>query len=186
MPEIGALRRRTAAGIAEQWWTLLAERTAGEPKLRFEPAAATAAPRNLKSSTTICRSLSDSVVGELNQRGLDIRMLVHPVLVSNATRPESSSISTASTKRAAARKFHPICMRRARITRRSERNGRPARKRPRRCRVAWQDWPPVSRVARRHRRFADKPAAVPGGRDRRSDPVPGMDDGRQFTPRRAR
>ena len=44
------------AGIAEQSWAFLAERKAGVPKIRFEPAASPpGALPCLRSSTTTCR-----------------------------------------------------------------------------------------------------------------------------------
>ncbi len=69
------------AGFAEQSWAFLAERTAGAPKLRFEPAAAPPDIAVLEIVNDDMPFLVDSVVGELNQRGLDIRLFVHPVFV---------------------------------------------------------------------------------------------------------
>ncbi len=67
------------AGIAEQSWIFLAERKAGMPKIRFEPAAALHGTSVLEIVNDDMPFLVDSVVGEINQRGLDIRLLVHPV-----------------------------------------------------------------------------------------------------------
>src|ERR1700722_3202389 len=78
------LARYTAeqlAGIAEQSWSFLAERPAGAPKLRFEPAAAPAGISVLEIINDDMPFLVDSVVTELNRRGLDIRLFVHPVFV---------------------------------------------------------------------------------------------------------
>src|ERR1700722_9539146 len=78
------LARYTAeqlAGIAEQSWSFLAERPAGAPKLRFEPTAAPAGISVLEIINDDMPFLVDSVVTELNQRGLDIRLFVHPVFV---------------------------------------------------------------------------------------------------------
>ncbi len=69
------------AGIAEQSWAFLAERTAGVPKIRFEPAASPPGLAVLEIVNDDMPFLVDSVVGELNQRGLDIRLFVHPVFV---------------------------------------------------------------------------------------------------------
>ncbi len=69
------------AGIAEQSWSFLADRKTGVPKIRFEPAAAPRRICVLEIINDDMPFLVDSVVGELNQRGLDIRLLVHPVFV---------------------------------------------------------------------------------------------------------
>jgi len=69
------------AGIAEQSWSFLAVRQAGAAKLRFEPAAAPRGIAVLEILNDDMPFLVDSVVGELNQRGLDIRLFVHPVFV---------------------------------------------------------------------------------------------------------
>jgi glutamate dehydrogenase len=71
------------AAIAERSWSLLAVRKAGAPKISFEPAPALAPVTRTVAVLDIINDdmpfLLDSVVGELNQRGLDIRLLVHPV-----------------------------------------------------------------------------------------------------------
>ncbi len=69
------------AGIAEQSWAFLAERTAGVPKIRFEPAASPPGIAVLEIVNDDMPFLVDSVAGELNRRGLDIRLFVHPVFV---------------------------------------------------------------------------------------------------------
>ena len=69
------------AAIAERSWSFLAERSPGVPKLRFEPAAAPRGIAVLEIVNDDMPFLVDSVVGELNQRGLDIRLFVHPVFV---------------------------------------------------------------------------------------------------------
>ncbi len=68
-------------GIAEQSWSFLADRNAGVAKIRFEPAAAPRGTAVLEIVNDDMPFLVDSVVGELNQRGLEIRLLVHPVFV---------------------------------------------------------------------------------------------------------
>src|SRR5271170_2073266 len=68
-------------GIAEQTWAFLAERETGVAKIRFEPAAAPRGVAVLEIVNDDTPFLVDSVIGELNQRGLDIRLLVHPVFV---------------------------------------------------------------------------------------------------------
>ena len=67
------------ADIAERSWSLLAVRKAGAPKISFEPAPVTRTVSVLDIINDDMPFLLDSVVGELNQRGLDIRLLVHPV-----------------------------------------------------------------------------------------------------------
>ncbi len=72
-------RPEELAALAEQSWLFLAERKPGTAKLRFEPAptARTVAVLNIVNDDM--PFLFDSVVGEINRRGLDIRLLVHPV-----------------------------------------------------------------------------------------------------------
>jgi glutamate dehydrogenase len=67
------------AAIAERSWSLFTERKAGAPKISFEPAPVTRTVAVLDIINDDMPFLLDSVVGELNQRGLDIRLLVHPV-----------------------------------------------------------------------------------------------------------
>jgi glutamate dehydrogenase len=69
------------AEIAEQSLVFLAERPAGMAKIRFEPSAAANGESVLEIVNDDMPFLVDSVVGELNQRGLDIRLFVHPVFV---------------------------------------------------------------------------------------------------------
>src|SRR5271169_6603513 len=78
------LERYTAeelADIAERSWSFLLERQAGTAKIRFEPSAAKRDGAVLEIVNDDMPFLVDSVVGELNQRGLDIRLFVHPVFV---------------------------------------------------------------------------------------------------------
>jgi glutamate dehydrogenase len=67
------------AAIAERSWSLLLERKAGAPKIGFAPALATPNVAVLDIINDDMPFLLDSVLVELNQRGLDIRLLVHPV-----------------------------------------------------------------------------------------------------------
>src|SRR5580692_9163934 len=67
------------AAIAERSWSLLAVRKAGAPEISFEAAPVTRTVAVLDIINDDMPFLLDSVVGELNQRGLDIRLLVHPV-----------------------------------------------------------------------------------------------------------
>jgi glutamate dehydrogenase len=68
------------ATIAEQSWAFLQERRSGTPKLRFEPAPTTLGVGILDILNDDMPFLVDSVVGEINERGLGIRLLVHPLL----------------------------------------------------------------------------------------------------------
>ncbi|HXQ84643.1 MAG TPA: NAD-glutamate dehydrogenase [Xanthobacteraceae bacterium] len=77
------LSRCTAAeiaGFAERSWSFLAERETGTPKVRFEPAASRGVSV-LEIVNDDMPFLVDSVVGEINRRGLEIRLLVHPVFI---------------------------------------------------------------------------------------------------------
>ena len=67
------------AGIAERSWAFFAERAGGAPKIRFEPVAAPPGVAVLEIVNDDMPFLVDSVAGELNRRGLDIRLFVHPV-----------------------------------------------------------------------------------------------------------
>jgi len=77
--DLGRYSAEELAGIAEQSWSFLAERTAGVAKIRFEPTASPRGTAMLEIVNDDMPFLVDSVVGELNQRGLDIRLFVHPV-----------------------------------------------------------------------------------------------------------
>src|SRR4029077_16301219 len=72
-------RPEELAGVAEQSWALLQERKPGAPKIRFEPAAAKPGVAVLEIINDDMPFLVDSIVGEISERGLDIRLLVHPV-----------------------------------------------------------------------------------------------------------
>jgi hypothetical protein len=72
-------RPEELAGVAEQSWALLQERKPGAPKIRFEPAAAKPGAAVLEIINDDMPFLVDSIVGEISERGLDIRLLVHPV-----------------------------------------------------------------------------------------------------------
>ena len=69
------------AGIAEQSWSFLLERRPGIPKIRFEPLAGARSIAVLEIVNDDMPFLVDSVVGELNNRGLEIRSFFHPVFV---------------------------------------------------------------------------------------------------------
>ena len=67
--------------IAERSWSFLAERHPGKPKIRFEPLAGARGVSVLEIVNDDMPFLVDSVVGELNGRGLEIRSFVHPVFL---------------------------------------------------------------------------------------------------------
>ena len=67
------------AAIAERSWSFLAERHRGLAKIRFEGAPALRGVYVLEILNDDMPFLVDSVAAELNQRGLDIRLFVHPV-----------------------------------------------------------------------------------------------------------
>ena len=72
-------RPEELAALAERSWSFLAERKPGTAKLRFEPAPTARTVAVLDIVNDDMPFLFDSVVGEINRRGLDIRLLVHPV-----------------------------------------------------------------------------------------------------------
>jgi len=78
------LERYTAAelaGIAERSWLLLQERPAGAAKISFEPLPGKTSGAVLQIINDDMPFLVDSVLGEINQSGLDIRLFVHPVFI---------------------------------------------------------------------------------------------------------
>ena len=167
------------AGIAEQSWSFLAEREAGLPKIRFEPAAAPRGISVLEIINDDMPFLVDSVIGELNQRGLDIRLFVHPVfVVERNVAGGLTNFKAARTVGGLRESFIHLhidgvedAAQRAEIVQAIE-------ERPRRCAhlraglaadAGADSW--------RHRRIKREPAAASGRRDRRSDPISGMDRG---------
>ncbi len=81
------LARYTAqelAAIAERSWSFLAQRNIGTPKICFEPmqdqpAGSSRGIAILEIANDDMPFLVDSVIGEINSRGLDIRLFLHPV-----------------------------------------------------------------------------------------------------------
>jgi glutamate dehydrogenase len=69
------------ASIAEQSWSFLADRPPQTPKMRFEPLPECRAISVLEIVNDDMPFLVDSVVAELNSRGLEIRLFVHPVFL---------------------------------------------------------------------------------------------------------
>jgi glutamate dehydrogenase len=72
-------RPEELAGIAEQSWSFLLKRMPGVPKIGFAPALSSRGVALLEVLNDDMPFLVDSVLGELGERGLDIRFLVHPV-----------------------------------------------------------------------------------------------------------
>ena len=67
------------AAIGEQAWTFLAERKPGTAKIAFTPARLTPDIAVLEILNDDMPFLVDSVLGELSERAVDVRLLVHPV-----------------------------------------------------------------------------------------------------------
>jgi glutamate dehydrogenase len=67
------------AAIADDAWAFFAQRTPGVPKLRLIPSDLRPGISILDIVNDDMPFLLDSVVDELNERALDIRLLVHPV-----------------------------------------------------------------------------------------------------------
>ena len=146
------LERYTAAelaGIAERSWSLLQERPAGAAKISFEPLPGKTGGAVLEIINDDMPFLVDSVLGEINQRGLDIRLFVHPVfIVERDAAGRLVNFKGARNVGGAARELHshpPRRRRRRGAARRSRPRGRGhSRRRPRRV----QDWKPMlSRIS---------------------------------------
>src|SRR5439155_10249867 len=81
-----AVAPRELASLAREAWAFLAMRKPGAPKIRFE-APTFDAGEGMKSISVIeivnddMPFLLDSVMGELTERGLEIRLVAHPILV---------------------------------------------------------------------------------------------------------
>ncbi len=73
-------RPEELAAIGEEAWTFLSERRPGTAKIGFTPARLTPGVTVLDVLNDDMPFLVDSVLGELSERGVDIRFLVHPVL----------------------------------------------------------------------------------------------------------
>ena len=73
-------RPEELAAIGEEAWSFLAERKPGAAKIAFTPARLTPGVTVLDVLNDDMPFLVNSVLGELSERGVDIRFLVHPVL----------------------------------------------------------------------------------------------------------
>ena len=77
---------RELGALAEDAWAFLMVRPLGKPKIRVESRAGLMGAEHIKAVTVIeivnddMPFLLDSVLGELNERGLTVRFVVHPVL----------------------------------------------------------------------------------------------------------
>jgi glutamate dehydrogenase len=69
------------AATAERSWAFLAERRPQTPKIRLEPLPESPGISVLEIVNDDMPFLVDSVVGELNSRGIEIRLFVHPVFL---------------------------------------------------------------------------------------------------------
>jgi glutamate dehydrogenase len=73
------------ARLAESAWGFLAERKPGTPKIRIEPYRAQAARERSNAVAVIeivnddMPFLVDSVLGELTEQGVDVRLVAHPI-----------------------------------------------------------------------------------------------------------
>jgi glutamate dehydrogenase len=77
--DLEGYRPEDLAAIGEQAWTFLLERKPGAPKIGFTPARLTPGVTVLDILNDDMPFLLDSVVGELSERGVEVRLLVHPV-----------------------------------------------------------------------------------------------------------
>ena len=77
--DLSRYRPEQLADIAERAWSFLIKRTPGAPKIRFEAAPSSDDVAVLEIINDDMPFLVDSVLGELNERALDIRLLAHPV-----------------------------------------------------------------------------------------------------------
>ena len=76
---------RELAALAEDAWALLSDRKPGAPKIGFDSRAGPMAAEHIKSVSILeivnddMPFLLNSVLGELNEQGIEVRFVVHPV-----------------------------------------------------------------------------------------------------------
>src|SRR5262245_5958237 len=76
---------RELATLAEDAWAFLADRQPGAPKMRFGSRPGPVGAERIESVSVLeivnddMPFLLDSVLGELNERGIEVRLVVHPV-----------------------------------------------------------------------------------------------------------
>src|ERR1700761_9588615 len=85
--DLARYRPEQLAAMAAQAWAFFAERAPGVAKLRLAPAAAMPGVAALDIVNDDMPFLVDSVIGELNERGLAISFLVHPVFLVERDEP---------------------------------------------------------------------------------------------------
>ena len=183
---------RELAELAADAWALMSVREPGTPNIRFasptwRPATRprivpTIVPRTSRcsrSSTTTCRSCVDSVLGELAERGIDIRFVVHPVftverdVVGRLTAFKGAKPATGGALRESFIHLHIERIDDDNAPRRDRARDREGARR--RAALASQDWRAMmARVGEVDRRAQGQSAAAAGRRDRRGHPVPGM------------
>ena len=80
-----AYEARELAALAEDAWAFLVDRKPGPPKIRFDSRPGPVGGERIKSVSVLeivnddMPFLLDSVLGELNERGIEVRLVVHPV-----------------------------------------------------------------------------------------------------------
>jgi glutamate dehydrogenase len=76
---------RALAALAAQAWSLLAARPPGTPRIRLDPPSPVLGPPGRRDDSVLqivnddMPFLLDSVLGELSERGVEVRFVVHPV-----------------------------------------------------------------------------------------------------------
>src|SRR5262245_6165686 len=81
-----AYEPRELAALAEEAWSFLSDRKPGAPKIRFESRAGPLGAERIKAVSVLeivnddMPFLLDSVLGELNEQGIAVRLVVHPVV----------------------------------------------------------------------------------------------------------
>ena len=164
------------ADIAETFVVVLAERQSGVAKIRFEPVS----PERRGGARN--RQRRHAVPGRFRRRRTESARSGHPPVRpsglcrrARSGRPARQLQGRAHGRRPS-RKLHPYSHRRRRQCGAAGRNRPRARRHSLRC-ARQRAGLEADAVAHRehHRRPAQQPAAASGRRDRRSDPVSGMD-----------
>ena len=158
------------AGIAGQAWSFLQTRKPGAAKIGFARAGLPRDEAILQIVNDDMPFLVDSVLGELSERGVDIRLLAHPVLTVERDQAGKLKAFRGASKGHGSRESY-IHVHTAGTEDESERAeivralaADPRRGRHQRSRLA-----PDARSRRRSRgRFANHSAAAPRGRNRRA------------------
>src|SRR5215207_1748413 len=83
--DLTAYEARELAALAEEAWAFLFDRKPGVPKIRLESPDGPIGAERIKAVSVLeivnddMPFLLDSVLAELNERGLEVRLVVHPV-----------------------------------------------------------------------------------------------------------